>query len=74
MPPLPVVPGMKVVRALKKLGWTLDHIHGSHHILKRPGGRTVSVPVHRGHDLKAGTLRAILHDAELSVEEFLKLL
>ena len=33
-----------------------------------------SVPVHKGKIVPPGTLRAILRDAEISVEEFRKLL
>jgi len=45
---------------------------GSHHVLVYPGHstRTVTVPVHSGRDLKPGTLRAIIRQAGLTVEEF----
>jgi hypothetical protein len=35
---------------------------------------TVTVPVHSGRDLKPGTLRSIIRQAGLSVEEFKELL
>ena len=49
---------------------------GSHHILVFPGDptRTVTVPVHSGRDLKPGTLRAIIRQIGMSVEEFVDLL
>ena len=53
----------------------MHRIKGSHHHLRhpsRPGARPV-VPLHRG-DLPAGTLRAIIKQAGLSVDEFLDLL
>jgi len=34
----------------------------------------VTVPLHSGKNLKPGTLRAILRDAGLSVEQFVRLL
>jgi predicted RNA binding protein YcfA (HicA-like mRNA interferase family) len=37
-------------------------------------GRTVTVPVKAGRDLKPGTLRAIIRQAGLTVEEFSGLL
>ncbi len=36
--------------------------------------RTVTVPVHSGRDLKPGTLRSIIKQAGLSLEEFRALL
>ncbi len=42
--------------------------------LCHPDGRIVTVPVHAGQDVGRGLLRKILRDAELSVEELLRLL
>ena len=36
--------------------------------------RRVTVPVHKGKDLPLGTLKAILKDADILVEQFLELL
>jgi len=36
--------------------------------------RRVVIPVHKGHDLKPGTLRGIIDDMALSVDEFVELL
>ena len=36
--------------------------------------RTVTVPVHAGRDLKPGTLRSIIRQTSLTVEEFVELL
>ena len=36
--------------------------------------RTVTVPVHSSRDLKPGTLRSIIRQAGLTVEEFTQLL
>ena len=73
---LPAVNGATVVRALRRGGFVVDRIAGSHHILAYPGDptRTVTVPVHSGRDLKPGTLRAIIRQAGLSVEDFGELL
>jgi predicted RNA binding protein YcfA (HicA-like mRNA interferase family) len=73
---LPVVSGERVVRALARGGFAVDRIVGSHHVLKYPGDptRTVSVPCHSGRDLKPGTIRGIIRQAGLSVEEFNELL
>jgi predicted RNA binding protein YcfA (HicA-like mRNA interferase family) len=52
-----------------------DRQKGSHLVLLHPGtkARTV-VPLHAGKTLKHPLLRAILHDAGLTVEQFLDLL
>lgn len=50
--------GQEVVKKLKKAGWKLDRVHGSHHIMIL-GGKSVSVPVHSSKDMKTGTLKAI---------------
>jgi len=69
---LPVLSGKKVVKVLLKAGFYIHHKKGSHVILKRdsPPARVV-VPDHK--ELKRGMLRAIIRQAQLSVEEFLEL-
>ena len=59
--------------ALKKIGFYVRRQHGSHIILRRdtPFAQTV-VPNHR--ELDSGTLRAIIRQIGISVEEFSKLL
>jgi predicted RNA binding protein YcfA (HicA-like mRNA interferase family) len=73
---LPAVNGKRVIQALKRAGFVVDRIVGSHHVLAFPGSpaRTVSVPVHAGRDLKPGTLRGIIRQAGFTVEEFVALL
>jgi predicted RNA binding protein YcfA (HicA-like mRNA interferase family) len=69
MPPVPSVPATDVIRALEKLGFTVTRKRGSHHRLKHPDGRSTTVPVHSGRNLAKGTLRGILRDVELTVED-----
>lgn len=73
---LPVVNGKRVIQALTSTGFVVNRIVGSHHVLVYPGDptRTVTVPVHAGRDLKPGTLRSIIRQAGLTVEEFVELL
>jgi predicted RNA binding protein YcfA (HicA-like mRNA interferase family) len=73
---LPVVNGKRVVQALTRGGFLVDRIVGSHHVLVYPDDptRTVTVPVHAGRDLKPGTVRSIIRQAGLTVEEFAALL
>ena len=66
---LPVVSGAEVVAALKKLGFYVKRQRGRHMILRcdQPFSQTV-VPNHS--QLDRGTLRAIIRQLEMSVEEF----
>lgn len=73
---LPVVSGRELLRALKKAGFQLRHVRGSHHILTHedPRKRMVSVPVHGNRAVPVGTLSEILDEAGLSAEELIALL
>ncbi|HEX3130841.1 MAG TPA: type II toxin-antitoxin system HicA family toxin [Thermoanaerobaculia bacterium] len=73
-PTLPVVRAAELTRALERAGFVLRRQRGSHQIwFHADRNKRVSVPFHSG-DVPRGTLRQILRDADLSVEEFLKLL
>lgn len=73
MSKLPRVSGEQVVAALLRIGFRIRRQHGSHIILRRdePFAQTV-VPAHR--ELDRGTLRAILRQIDLSVEDLVRLL
>ena len=74
MPKLPVISGIEAVKALSKIGYQIDHQTGSHLILrnKEEPHRRLTVPNHK--ELAKGTLRAIIRQAGLNVEEFFELL
>lgn len=75
MPRVPIVNGAKLIKVLKKKGFVLNRISGSHHILIHQEKQiTVSVPVHKGATLGRGITLAIIKDAGITTEEFLKLL
>jgi len=73
MSKLPRVSGRECVKALEKAGFQFKRQEGSHMILRRtdPFAQLV-VPDHR--ELDRGTLRAIIRQTGLSVEEFVKYL
>jgi predicted RNA binding protein YcfA (HicA-like mRNA interferase family) len=73
MSKLPRVSGAEAVAALKKAGFYVKRQQGSHIVLRRdnPFAQTV-VPNHR--ELDTGTLRAIIRQVGLSVDEFIALL
>ena len=62
-----------IVKKLKKLGFEFRrHARGSHEIWANPEtGRLTTIPNHPG-DMPEGTLRAILNQAGVDVEDFLR--
>jgi len=71
---LPVISGIELVKALSKIGFQIDHQTGSHIILRKevePFTR-ITVPKHR--EVAKGTLRAILRQSGLTVEDLLELI
>jgi predicted RNA binding protein YcfA (HicA-like mRNA interferase family) len=73
MAKLPVVSGAKAVRAFERAGWTRNRQVGSHVILIKPGQiASLSVPQHR--ELAPGTLRSLIRNAGMTVDEFIALL
>jgi len=64
----------EIIKALGKLGFRAVRQRGSHLVLKgffKDRKRTVVVPKHK--EIAVGTLRGIVFQAGLTVEEFLKL-
>ncbi len=73
MSKIPVVSGIKVIKALAKVGYDVDHQTGSHIILRQrvPPHQRLTVPNHK--EIAKGTLRSIIEDAGLTVKEFIDL-
>jgi predicted RNA binding protein YcfA (HicA-like mRNA interferase family) len=72
MPRLPVISGDRFVRAIRRVGYEVDPISGSHMILMNASGHRLSVPKHK--ELDRGLLRDLITDVGLSRDEFLALL
>ena len=67
------ISGQQCIRALEKAGFVVKRQKGSHvRMTRQTPYRQVTVPDHK--ELKAGTLRAIIRQAGLTVDEFLELL
>jgi predicted RNA binding protein YcfA (HicA-like mRNA interferase family) len=66
--------GQQVIAALKKAGFVVLRIKGSHHFLSHPDGRRTVVPVHRGEIIGPGLMLKILRDCEIERDEFVELL
>jgi len=74
MPKLPRIKGKELVVALRRGGFVVVRIKGSHHFLRHADGRCTVVPVHAGETIGPGLLGKILDDCEVSVEEIQELL
>ena len=70
---LPVVSGAEAVKAFERAGWRIDRQRGSHVVMLRQGHpASLSIPQHK--ELAPGTLRALIRNSGLTVEEFVALL
>jgi len=74
MPKLPILSGKKLIKILSKLGFKHIRTKGSHVILnkqdKEKGKITVPVPLHP--ELAKGTLKSIMRQVGIDLEELLK--
>jgi predicted RNA binding protein YcfA (HicA-like mRNA interferase family) len=55
--------GREIVKIMKRNGWILDRISGSHHVMVKEGLRSIPVPVHGKKDIPKGLASAILKQA-----------
>ncbi|MEI7437395.1 MAG: type II toxin-antitoxin system HicA family toxin [bacterium] len=69
MSTFPSLNGIQLIKALRRLGFEIIRIKGSHHFLRHPDGRCTVVTVHRGESVGRGLLAQILRDCELTREE-----
>lgn len=67
------VKGKQLIRVLKKMGFIKTGSKGSHVRLAHPDGRWTQIAVHP-KPIPQGTLRAILRQADISVEELIQAL
>ena len=74
MPKLPTVKGKALIKILSKLGYLIDHIHGSHYIMRNENGKKITIPVHGNNEIPKGTLLSIIFDLDISKDEFVKIL
>ena len=68
------MPAREVLRAFESMGYERDRQRGSHIVLRHrePPHRRLVIPEHR--TIAKGTLRALIREAGLTVDEFLGLL
>ena len=74
-PKLPVATAKEVARVATRLGFEFRRQSGSHAIYIRASDHArVVIPMHSGSALKRKTLRGIIQDLGITVEEFATLL
>lgn len=73
MPKLPIIEARKLLKILQKLGFYQHHQAGSHIQLKHPDGRRTTIPYHPSKEIRRGTLKAIIDDLNITVEDFISL-
>lgn len=67
------ISGKEAVKAFKKVGWQSLGQVGNHLVMIKPGVRVnLSIPQHK--ELSVGTIRALIRNAGITVDEFLELL
>ena len=73
MSKLPVISGEELCKKLKKIDYIKDHQTGSHIILRNQKAphRRLTIPKHK--ELARGTLRSLIRQAGLTLEEFIEL-
>ncbi|PIS14185.1 hypothetical protein COT65_00090 [Candidatus Shapirobacteria bacterium CG09_land_8_20_14_0_10_47_13] len=71
MTKLPQIQPLKLIKALRKMGFEIKRKRGSHFRLVHADGRKATVAVHN-RPISKGTLSSIIHQAESSIEEILR--
>ena len=69
MPKLPSASGKKIIKSLNKIGFIIVRQKGSHVFMQR-GDSTVTVP--SNNPVKKSTLRSILNQAGVSIDELVE--
>ena len=72
MPKLPQIRPKRLIHALERAGFQIVRQKGSHVQMKN-GNLLATIPVHP-RDVSPATLRSILRQTKMSVEELLKLI
>lgn len=74
-PRLPVLTSRDVIKVAKKLGFQFDRQSGSHAVYIHPEKKLrVVIPIHPGKDIKPKTLKGIIDDMGVTIDEFKELL
>ncbi len=70
----PSLTGKQLLAVLRKAGFEVIRVKGSHHFIRHADGRSTVVPVHSGETIVPGLLAKILRNCEFSREQFKEML
>ena len=71
---LPRATGREVIAALRRAGFEVVRVKGSHRFVRHVDGRCTVVPVHRRETIGPGLMSKILRDCEMSPDDLADLL
>lgn len=74
MSKLPIVSAADFEKVLLKLGFSIVRQKGSHRFYRHQDGRYTTLPHHPGRDLGRPLTRQILHEINITPEEFIELM
>jgi predicted RNA binding protein YcfA (HicA-like mRNA interferase family) len=66
----PRLTARQIISALKRAGFEVIRIKGSHHYIQHIDGRSTVIPVHSGDTVGVGLMNKILDDCQMTVENF----
>ena len=72
MPRSPRLRGRELIAALRRAGFVVLRVKGSHHFLQHLDGRRTVVPVHTGETIGPGLLNKIMRDLEMEAGDLEK--
>ena len=71
MPKLSPISGKKMIKLLKRCGFEIIRIKGSHNFLKnKENGLITTVPAHSNENLRIGMIKNILADINMDRDEY----
>lgn len=73
-PRLPRITARDILKVLAKAGFVKVRSSGSHHIYRNAKGKRVTIPVHSSTILHPKTLKQILKDAEITIDDLIKMM
>jgi len=72
---IPVVTARSVIKVAKKIGFKFDRQSGSHAVYIHEEKRLrIVIPVHKAKDIKPKTLKGIIDDMGITIDEFRELM
>ena len=69
---LPIVKFKTMEKTLLHLGFKITRSKGAHVFYRHTDGRTTTLPNHPGRDLSRPLIREILHEIEVTPEQFIQ--